>query len=222
MEIERAVVAGLADQGHDALRLPQRIGADDMRPLGKEPDRFQELADLSMGGRVAEDRQAEGRLGDEDVAGHGFEAGASRVALALVIPGGDDPQAAAFDDDLRRSEHMPGRPQPEADAVDGQLLAIGQDLLRQARPPLPQPSGHDGEGLARGEHMPVAGPGVIGMAVADHRTVHGAGRIDEEAAGLAMEAGRSDLQPGFRVGSVHGAHMGGFPRRGTSGILPRG
>ena len=48
------------------------------------------LAISAVGRGVAEDRQAEGGLGDEQVAGDGSEGGAGRVGLALVVAGIDD------------------------------------------------------------------------------------------------------------------------------------
>ena len=36
MQIDRAVVTGLANERDDALRLAERIGADQMRALGKQ------------------------------------------------------------------------------------------------------------------------------------------------------------------------------------------
>jgi len=47
---------------------------------------------------------------------------------------------------------------------------------------------HDAQGLARGEHPPVAGPGVVGMPVGDQGARHRPGRIDVEAAEGAVQA----------------------------------
>ena len=92
----RAVVAGVAQHADDALRLAQRIGADQVRPLGKLRDRGQQLADLALRRRMAEHRQRERRLGDEHVAGDRLEGRAGRVGLPLVVARGDDPEALAF------------------------------------------------------------------------------------------------------------------------------
>ena len=46
MQIDRPLVSGRADQRDHALRLAERIGADEMRALGKQRDRMQELVDL--------------------------------------------------------------------------------------------------------------------------------------------------------------------------------
>jgi hypothetical protein len=75
VDVDRLVVAGLAQQAHDPLRLAERIGADKMGALGKLPHRFEQLGDLARWVRMmAEHRQAEGRFGDEDIAGHGSKA----------------------------------------------------------------------------------------------------------------------------------------------------
>jgi hypothetical protein len=58
---------------------------------------------------VAEHRQCEGRLGDEQIAGLRLEPRAGRVGPALVIAGNDDPNAFVFNDQLGAAEHMPGR-----------------------------------------------------------------------------------------------------------------
>ena len=44
VDVDRLVVAGVAHQPDDALRLAERIGADQMRALGKLLDRFQQPA----------------------------------------------------------------------------------------------------------------------------------------------------------------------------------
>ena len=94
-----------------------------MRALGKLPDGGEQPADLLAVGRMAEDRQAEGRLGDEDVAGDRLEAGAGRVAPPLVVARRDDARAAMLDGDLRRAQHMAGRMEGDGHAVDGKLFS---------------------------------------------------------------------------------------------------
>ena len=79
MQIDRAVVAGLAQKRDHTLRLPERIGADQMRAVGEQPTMFEELRDLRGSRRVAEDRQAEGRFRDEGVAADEFETRAGRI-----------------------------------------------------------------------------------------------------------------------------------------------
>ena len=89
-----------------------------MGALGELGERGEQPGDLGPRRRVAEDRQAEGRLGDEDVAGHRLEAGAGRVGGALVVAGRDDAQAAALDRDLRRAEHVAGGVERDRDAAE--------------------------------------------------------------------------------------------------------
>ena len=72
---------------------------------------------------MAEHRQAEGRLGDEDIAGHRLERRAGRVGAALVVARDDDAQAACLHHDLRGAEHMAGRMEGDGDAADGRSSA---------------------------------------------------------------------------------------------------
>ena len=85
MYVDGAVVAGLPQQRHDPLGLTKRIGADEMRPLGEERARGQQLIDFQIGTGMAKDGKAEGRLRYEDIAGHDFEGRAGRVGLAFVV-----------------------------------------------------------------------------------------------------------------------------------------
>ena len=103
-----------------------------MRALGKQRDRSQQLSDLVGRVAVAEHRQAEGGLGDEDVAGHQLERRAGRVGRVLVVAGGDDAGALAGNRDLRRAQHMAGGMKLDGDVAEPQLLAIG-DGLRACR-----------------------------------------------------------------------------------------
>ncbi|MND99968.1 hypothetical protein D3C80_923620 [compost metagenome] len=88
-----------------------------MGALGELLDRTQQAADLLGVWGMAKDRQAEGRLGDEDVAGHGFEGGAGRVAPTLVVARGGDGQAAVAHRGLGRAEHVTGGDQRHLDAA---------------------------------------------------------------------------------------------------------
>ena len=84
VQVDRLVVAGLPQERHDPLRLAERIGADDMgalRETGATESRSLRTSVARV--RMAEDRQAEGRLGDEDVAGHDLVGQAGRVAARL-------------------------------------------------------------------------------------------------------------------------------------------
>ena len=116
-------MALLPQQRHQALRLAEGIGADHVCPLREERDGLQELANFAAGVGVAEDRQPEGRLGDEDIARDEFEGRAGRVRGALVVSRHDDPRAAGLDDDLGRAEDMAGRRKAHIDAADAHRLA---------------------------------------------------------------------------------------------------
>jgi hypothetical protein len=91
------------------------------------------------------------------------------------------------------------------DAADRQTLAVAERLQRGAgRFAIACP--HDRDRFDRREHPLVAGAGVVAMPVGDDGGCHRPQRIDVKAAGLAIEAGRRALDPGFgpRCGDRHG------------------
>ncbi len=96
VNVDRLVVAGGAQHRHQALRLAECVGADKMCALRKERDRPHELRDLSIRMVMAENRQAERRFGDEDVAGYQLEWCAGRIGDVLVVAGGDYAEVLAF------------------------------------------------------------------------------------------------------------------------------
>ncbi len=130
MQIDRPLIARGPQQRDDPLRLAERIGADEMRAIWKQPLRGEKLADLVARPRMAEHGKPEGRLGDEDVAGERLEGGAGRIRLALVIAGGDDDLALVRHSDLGRAENMAGRMEADVDGAEPQRFAIGDRLLR--------------------------------------------------------------------------------------------
>jgi hypothetical protein len=127
VDVDRLVVARLAQQPDHALRLAERIGADHVGALGELRTEASSARPRPRR-RVAEDRQAEGRLGDEDVAGDRLEGQAGGVGLALVVARDDDrvPRARR---DLRRAEHMAGR-------MEGDRRRRRSDPSRRASPPV--------------------------------------------------------------------------------------
>ena len=90
-------------------------------------------------------------------------------------------------------------------------LAIARRLERTAGP-LAHTGLHDGERLRRRQHMGVAGPGVVGMAMGDDGALDHAVRVDIKAAGLDMETGGCYADPAFRTGSGHLQRMGSRAR----------
>ena len=85
MQIDRLVVACVPHERDEALRLAERISADEMCALGKERDGTQKLGDLSIGIAMTEYRQPERRFRDEEVAGQALESHARGVAEELVV-----------------------------------------------------------------------------------------------------------------------------------------
>ncbi len=158
-----------------------------MRALGKQRHRVQQLRDLAVGIAVTEHRQAERRLGDEDIAWHQLERRAGGIGHVLVVAGRHDPQPVGLDGNLRRAEHVPGRMKRGADAVERDALAVA-DGLRAAGEVLAVAQPHDVERLLRGEHRAVTGARVVRVAMRDQRPLDRAGRVDVEAAGFAADA----------------------------------
>ena len=86
-----------------------------------------------------------------------------------------------------------------------QFLAIG-DRLRGPCEIVAIAQPHHVERLLRGEHRAVARPGVVGMAMGDQGALHGANRVDMEAARLATKTGGSWQQDVLRT---HVRYIGG-------------
>ena len=209
MQIDRCVIAGLAQQLDHALRLAERIGADQMRALGKQCDGGQQLLHLVGGIAMAKHRQAEGGFSDEDVAGHELERRAGRVGRILVVAGGDDAGVLAGHSDLRRAQHMTGRVKLHTDVAEPDLLAIA-DRLRRSGKVLAIAQPHHVQRFLRRQHRAMAGAGMVGMAVGDHGPLDRADRVDVEGAGLAAQAVSSWQQDVLRT---HVRHIGsGHPK----------
>ena len=100
VQIDRLLVSGLPQQRQHPLAFAQRIDPDQVAALGKQQKRMQQLVDLLAIRRMAEDRQAKRRLGNEEIAMQRLERRTSRVRPALVIAGSDDPAAAVVEHDL--------------------------------------------------------------------------------------------------------------------------
>ena len=96
---------------------------------------------------------------------------------------------------------MTGRRQLDIHFADAHAFAILQRLLAGVRHAF-EADAHDGERFRRGERFPMAGPGMVAMAMGDHRLRHGDGRIDIKVARLAVEAARRRIEPGARVQGV--------------------
>ena len=73
VQIDRVVVAGIADDADHALAFAEIVGADQMRAVGLGRHRCQELLDFVVRFLVAEDRKRERRLRHEHVARHELE-----------------------------------------------------------------------------------------------------------------------------------------------------
>ena len=140
----------------------------------------------------AVDGQAEGGFGDEAMAAHRLEWQAGGVALVVradeVVARGHPHLAGMLHPHLGRPQHMAGRVQADAHTLVHHRLAIGQALQVQGRAQAAaQHAGADGGG----QHMAVAGTGMVGMGMGDHRAVHRAPGVDVEVTRCAVQALRA-------------------------------
>jgi hypothetical protein len=103
-----------------------------------------------------------------------------------------------LDHDLRRAQDMTGRGKPQRHLAELDRLAVGERAMDGAGT-IPKPEPHDGQRLRRRQHLAVAGPGMVAVAVADDRARYRAQGVDEEAAGTDVQPLRTDLQPLSRM-----------------------
>src|SRR5438046_3647648 len=93
----------------------------------------------------------------------------------------------------------------DGDVAEPDFFAITHGLRGRSKiVAIAQP--HHVERFLRGEHGAMAGPGVVGMAVRDHRPLDRPHRVDMEAAWLAAQAGGNGHQDVLR------AHAGLYRR----------
>ena len=109
MKENRRVMSGLADQPDHPLRLAKRIGTDDMAAFRLCLYRGQKTRNFLSRVRMLEDRQPEGCLGDEQIAGNKLEILGRTVGMCLVIAGDDGDPAPIGQPDLRAAKDMAGR-----------------------------------------------------------------------------------------------------------------
>src|SRR5918993_4891976 len=153
---------------------------------------MEQPVDLAAGVRMAENGQAEGRLGDEDVAGHRLERSAGRVLSALVVAGNDHPFARMFEDDLRRSEDVAGRPEADVHLADPHGFAISDRIAV-----LVAVAGrHDRQRFRSRPALRVPAARVIGMAVRDEGPGLRLRGIDPRVGGAYVDAFGKRLYPG--------------------------
>ena len=101
VQVDRRIVARLPEQRDHSLRLAQRIAADEVGALGKRRNRAQQPRDFVSRPGVLEDRQAEGRFGDEQIAFDQLEGLRRAVVEPLVVARDDDALAVMLEQYLR-------------------------------------------------------------------------------------------------------------------------
>ena len=177
----------------NALRLAHRV-REQNAGAPRLPVRAPPVLDLRDGLRgiaPAEDRQAEGRFGDERVAAHRLERRAGGVGSEFVVARDHPDFAAAFDANLRGPEDVSGRMEGDADLSDADRGAVGLGLdcgvVIHARP-------QQGLSRKRGQIGARTAAGVVAMSVSNQRAIDGEGRVDMEIPGRAVQAGFANLQ----------------------------
>src|SRR5690348_5834978 len=140
---------------------------------------MEELVDLATIVGMAEHRQAEGRLGDENIARLRLERRTSWIGPPLVIARDDDAAGAFLQHSLRAAENVSGRHELHANGAELHRLAIGQSLER-APGILAEALAHDRQRLRRRQHGTITGTRVVAMSMRDHRTLDRLHGIDEE------------------------------------------
>ncbi len=98
---------------------------------------------------------------------------------------------------LGGTQHVAGGDQADLHPIAGEGLAIA-DRLGLAAEVLAIAHRHDLKRLGGRHHHAVAGAGVVGMAMGDHRPLHRPHRVDEEIAGSAVEPLGLGTEQGFR------------------------
>ncbi len=176
-----------------------------MAALGKLGDGVHQLLDLLTVRRMPENGQAEGRLGDEDVAGDGIETRARGIAAALVVAGDDHGEALPPHHRLGGTQNVARRRQGNFHGVSRHGLAISQGAGLSGEI-ITVSDGHDRQGFGGRHDQAVAGARMIRVAVGDDRAIHRPDRVDVEVARRTVEAGGPGTQE--RLGPDHPDDIG--------------
>ncbi|AHB50199.1 hypothetical protein W911_10720 [Hyphomicrobium nitrativorans NL23] len=202
MKIDRGIVPGIAREAHDALRLSEPVCANEMRALGIARERGEEAADLALRGLVSEHRQRKRRFRHEHVAGNAFERGARGIGRAFVIAGDDGPLSLPFEHNLRGAEHVPGGDQTNSDAAEVARLAVCR-RFEAPRAVHAEPELHYLDGFGRRQHGVMPGARMIAVSVRDDGAGNGAGWIDVDVGGCAIEPAVRWVEPLIDAGRTH-------------------
>ena len=108
MKIDRRIIARLPGQHDHALAFAETIDAEQMGALGIGRKRSDQPQGFLLRRLVPEHRQAECRLGDEEIAWDEFERPAGRIGTALVVARHDHARALPVEHHLAGAENMPG------------------------------------------------------------------------------------------------------------------
>ena len=221
-------VAVAGKLGEDPLRLAQRV-AEQHRRLTLCLGRLPPVDHRAHGpGRVIPlvERLGEGGLGDQGVAAHRRERGATGIGATLEIAGRHPDLAVLFDTDLRGPEDVPGRVKADAGRPEREGFAVGQQRHRRPRP---EADAHQLAALARAPVMAHAAARVVAVGVGDDGLGHAFGGVNPEIAGRAVQTfgaqhdqrrsthcSTSGLSQG--AGRIGRYHLAPVPARASSGL----
>lgn len=168
VQIDRPVIPLRPQQGDDALRLTEGVGADKMRPPRLGFQGINQAIYFTGGRRMPEDRQGKRGLGDQQVARHAFKSRASRIRYGFVIPGDNNSPAFMLQEHLCAAQNMTGGMKTEGHVSKGQILPVRQ-RLETARAIGTVARLHNGNGFGGCQYTSMSGPGMVGMAMCDYR-----------------------------------------------------
>ena len=175
------------------LGLPECVAEQQGRTAAVPLPPVADLRGQLGSGLPAVNRHAEGRFGDQHVAGHRFERCAARVVVAFVIPAHHPDLPLRLQTDLSGSEHMPGTVEghpalaepdrfPIADGMQADLLS--ESLTQHAFADIHRPV------------LTASRPGMVGMGVGDQSPGHRSPGIHPGVCRPAVEPFRGALDQG--------------------------
>ena len=157
-----------------------------MGAIGIGRDAAQQLVYLAAVVRMAEHGQCKCGFRDEHVAWNWLKRCASGVAAPLIVAGDDNANAADFNDDLGRAEHMAGRDESYAHIADRMRLSVSGGL-RLAGEACAVALRHDCKRLPCRHHPAMARAGVVAVSVCNERAINRTDGVDVEIAGGTIE-----------------------------------
>ncbi len=204
--------------GEDPLGLAERVSEEQARPVlaGVLAPPGEQIGEDRGGIGPAEDRQGEGRLEHETVAAHGFVGKAGGIGCGLDIPRDHPDLPGVFQAYLGRSPDVARGMKGETHPVQDETFTPGE-LLHGDR--LPEAEAQQAGGFRSRQVASAAGPGVVGVGVADDRARHRPSRVDVAAGGCAEQPACRRLQPGRENHMENGKRCVSIGARGGRSLV---